>query len=201
MRRVFCLANQQLRSTLTAMQEDHTAERLLTAIARGETAALQQLFTQTAPKLFAITSRVCRNRNLAEQALEETFTSVWRRASAFDPQRGTGMAWLSQIARNRAVNVENRTPVETSKETNSYQVSTVTLPDLATARIDYAELDKLMASVDKLDDKARQALLHAYYEATPRDELAKRLDISAGVLTKNLRRGLNKLTRALKQAR
>jgi len=126
------------------MEEDHTAERLLTAVAREEPDALRQLFVQTSPKMFAITSRICRDKALAETALQETYTAVWRRASSFDARRGTGMAWLSQIARNRAVNVENRTPKPASPETGTYQASEIMLPDLATARIDYPELDKLI---------------------------------------------------------
>lgn len=182
------------------MEEEHTAERLLMAVSRSEPDALRQLFVQTSPKLFAITSRICRNRDMAETALEETFTAVWRRASAFDPTRGSGMAWLSQIARNRAINVENRTPTENSAETGSYQSSDVMLPDLATARVDYPELDGLMVRIDALDDKARQALLHSYFEGVPREDLAKRLSVTAGSFTKHLRRGLTKLHRSMKRA-
>ncbi len=183
------------------MEEDHTAERLLTAVAREEPDALRQLFVQTSPKMFAITSRICRDKALAETALQETYTAVWRRASSFDARRGTGMAWLSQIARNRAVNVENRTPKPASPETGTYQASEIMLPDLATARIDYPELDKLMADIDTLDDQSRQSLLLAYYEGAPREELAQRLNMSAGALTKNLRRGLSKLHRSLNRNR
>jgi len=71
------------------MEEDHTAERLLTAVAREEPDALRQLFVQTSPKMFAITSRICRDKALAETALQETYTAVWRRASSFDARRGT----------------------------------------------------------------------------------------------------------------
>lgn len=182
------------------MQEDYTAERLLTAVARQEPDALRQLFVQTSPKLFAITSRICLDETLAEKALQETYTAVWRRASAFDARHSTGMAWLAQIARNRAVNIESRTANEASTETGSYRAREVTLPDLATARVDYPELDKLMVSVDKLDDKSRQSLLQAYYEGAPRDELARRVEMSVGALTKHLRRGLNKLNSSLRQS-
>lgn len=179
------------------MQEDHTPERLLTAVAREEPDALRQLFVQTSPKLFAITSRICRDQTLAEKALQETFTAVWRRASAFDARQTTGMTWLAQIARNRAVSLESRTPQVAAAETGTYQADEVTLPDLATARVDYPELDKLMVSLDQLDDKSRQSLLLAYYEGLPREELAQRVEMPAGVLTKHLRRGLNKLNRLL----
>jgi len=161
------------------MQEEHTAERLLTAVARGEPDALKQLFFQT---------------------LQESYTAVWRRANSFDARRGSGMAWLSQIARNRALNVENRTPKEADTETGSYQASEILLPDLATARIEYPELDDLMVNIDRLDDQSRQSLLTAYFEGAPRDELAQRLDMSAGNLTKHLRRGLSKLYRSLNRA-
>ena len=172
------------------MQEEHTAERLLTAVARGEPDALKQLFFQTSPKLFAITTRICRDQTLAETALQESYTAVWRRANSFDARRGSGMAWLSQIARNRALNVENRTPKEADTETGSYQASEILLPDLATARIEYPELDDLMVNIDRLDDQSRQSLLTAYFEGAPREELAQRLDMSARNLTKHVRRGL-----------
>lgn len=188
------------------MSEEYTAERLLAAVARADNDAFKKLFEQTAPKMFAITSRICRDPAQAEKALQETFTAVWRRAPSFDARQNSGMTWLSRIARNRALAVIGRQPKTKSRTEGvyqpeeAYQPSEFLLPDLATARVDFPELDKLMTGLDKLDDKARQAVLLAYYEGRPRDGLAQRTDTPAKTLTKNLRRGLDKLRVVLERA-
>jgi len=54
------------------MDEGHTAERLLVAVARQDNEAFRRLYDLASPKLFAITLRICRDRSLAEDALQET---------------------------------------------------------------------------------------------------------------------------------
>jgi RNA polymerase sigma-70 factor (ECF subfamily) len=182
------------------MDEGHTAERLLTAVARKDNDAFRRLYNLASPKLFAITLRICRDRSLAEDALQEAFTAVWRRASAFDPKRGTGMVWLAAIARNRAIDVLRRRQKDEKTQTGVYQEDTMRLPDLEAARVDYAELDALMSCLGELDDAQRETVLLAYYEGWSRDELAKRFEMPVNTVKTRLRRGLAKLRGCLERA-
>src|SRR2546423_1190162 len=47
--------------------------------------------------------RVLKDRTAAEDVVQETFLELWRRAPAFDVDRGSAAAWVVTIARSRAL--------------------------------------------------------------------------------------------------
>ena len=48
--------------------------------------------------LLAVLMRILRRRDVAEDALQDVFVSVWQRAHQFDPIRGRALAWLAYEA-------------------------------------------------------------------------------------------------------
>ncbi len=82
-------------------------QRLVAAlqhVAAGDKAALRQLYDLTSAKLFGVCLRILRDRDEAEDVLQDIYVSVWRRAGSFDPARGVSpITWLATLARNRAI--------------------------------------------------------------------------------------------------
>jgi DNA-directed RNA polymerase specialized sigma24 family protein len=78
-------------------------EALLAQVALGSREAFDALYRGTANRLFGICLRVLAERSEAEDALQDVFTTVWRKASQFDATRASAMAWLAMIARNKAI--------------------------------------------------------------------------------------------------
>jgi len=81
-------------------------EMLITRCAAGDAAALETLYSRTAPILLAILMRMLKRRDAAEDALQDVFVSVWQRARQFDPIRGRPLAWLISMARYRAIDLQ-----------------------------------------------------------------------------------------------
>jgi len=182
------------------MDEEYTPERLIAAVARRDSDAFRRLYTLASPKLFAITLRICRDRSLAEDALQETFTAIWRRASAFNPRQGTGIIWMSAIARNRSIDALRRRQRDARFQTGVYQEDTDAIPDMEGPRADYAELDALLRCLDELEENQREAVLLAYYEGWSREELSRRFEAPVNTVKTRLRRGLAKLRKCLERA-
>src|SRR5260370_1199717 len=84
-----------------------TAAKELQELMRGvvcrDRAAFAALYDRTAPQLFGIALRILRQREEAEDVLQEAFVAVWDPAASFDPERGSGMAWLVTLLRHRAI--------------------------------------------------------------------------------------------------
>ena len=78
---------------------------LLQRCGTGDSAALRTLYDDVAPQLLAVILRILHRRDLAEEALQEVFLSIWRNAASYRPGRGSPMAWLASIARNRALDI------------------------------------------------------------------------------------------------
>ena len=77
--------------------------RALGRVARGDRPALQDVYRLTSAKLFGICLRILGDRSEAEDALQDVYLSVWRRAGSFDPGRASPISWLATLARNRSI--------------------------------------------------------------------------------------------------
>src|SRR5579862_5795704 len=77
--------------------------RLLLQTRQGDQRAFDELYHRTAAKLFGICVRLLRDRNDAEEVLQEIYVTVWRRAADFDPSRASAMTWMIALSRNKAI--------------------------------------------------------------------------------------------------
>lgn len=86
-----------------------TDAELLDAIGQGDRTALRTLYDRHAPWLTLRLARRCRDSGTVEEAVQDTFTAVWRRPDGY---RGDGQvaAWLWGIAVRRLIDQLRRTP-------------------------------------------------------------------------------------------
>src|SRR5712671_4453895 len=61
------------------------------------------LYAQHAESARALASRLLYDRSEAEDVVHDVFLTLWRRPACFDPQRGSGRAWLLTVVRNRSM--------------------------------------------------------------------------------------------------
>ncbi len=83
--------------------ESETLESLLAASGGGDRRAFAEAYRIAAPRLFAVTLRMLRRRDLAEDVLQDAFISIWRKAGQYRPERGGALAWMIAVVRNRAI--------------------------------------------------------------------------------------------------
>jgi RNA polymerase sigma-70 factor, ECF subfamily len=74
---------------------------------RGEDAA-RRLYRAYSGELYGFALHRLGDRELAEEVVQETFTSVWRNADAFDAGKGSVRTWLYGIARNAVIDCARR---------------------------------------------------------------------------------------------
>ena len=79
-----------------------TDEALLAAVAAGNRDAFRILYQRHAPWLALRLARCCADRDLVDDALQDTFVAVWRRAVQYRGQ-GAVAAWLWSIALRRLI--------------------------------------------------------------------------------------------------
>jgi len=86
--------------TVEEMQYDLN---LLERIVARDAAAVGELYDRHSRLLYGLILRILRNASEAEEVLQDVFLQMWKRAETFDGTRGTPVAWLVRIARNRAI--------------------------------------------------------------------------------------------------
>src|SRR5256884_4297843 len=76
---------------------------LLQRVGHGDRSAFELLYRRYARAVLGLALRRLGDRGRAEEAVQETFTSVWRSASSYKPERGPGAPWLYAVARHAIV--------------------------------------------------------------------------------------------------
>ncbi|MDH4386806.1 MAG: sigma-70 family RNA polymerase sigma factor [Caulobacter sp.] len=83
--------------------EDERLLRLLTATASGDTRAFKQLYDLTSRCLMVRALAILRQREAAEDIVQEAYVRIWTNAAKFDSKRGYVMGWLIRVLRNTAI--------------------------------------------------------------------------------------------------
>jgi RNA polymerase sigma-70 factor, ECF subfamily len=75
---------------------------LLRQVAARDAAAFAALYKQTSAKLYGVVARILTRGDVAADVLQEAYVRIWEKAGDFDPAKGSPLAWMATIARNRA---------------------------------------------------------------------------------------------------
>jgi RNA polymerase sigma-70 factor, ECF subfamily len=173
-------------------------EALLAQVALGNREAFDALYRSTANRLFGICLRVLAERSEAEDALQDVFTTIWRKAAQFDATRANGAAWLAMIARNKAIDRlrslparQVRTNIELSEDVEDPGASP---PQQAQAATDRAQLERCL---ELLEPRRRSLIRAAFFDGSTYEELASRIQAPLGSIKSWIRRGLLQLRQCL----
>ena len=181
------------------MTDDATLQMLLSRVALHDRTALRSLYDATAGRLLAVVQRMLDDRAMAEDVIQDTFVAVWQRAAQFPQLRTSPLAWLTTIARHRAIDLLRKRRPETSLTWHDDDVqehqhdvadSSATPPQQLQDRQDDSRLSHCVGT---LDEAPRQAVLLAYYEGLTHEELAARLKRPLGTVKTWVRRSLLQL--------
>ncbi|WP_448580366.1 RNA polymerase sigma factor [Thermaurantiacus sp.] len=161
--------------------------RLFLAARDGDGAAFAALVRSLAAPSLALATRVLGNGALAEEAVQEALTNLWRTAARFDPERGPFAAWWRRILMNAALDGRRRLRPAEPLEAAGDPADPAPGPwELAEA----ADLDRAVAAiVATLPPRQRAALALFHGQGLSMAEIAEALDTSAKAVEGLLERG------------
>ncbi|MBX7496812.1 sigma-70 family RNA polymerase sigma factor [Qipengyuania sp. 6B39] len=163
-------------------------------LAVGERAALEEIYRATSAKLFGICLRILGDEKEAEDALQDVYLTLWRRADRYDPERASPIAWLATFARNRAVDRLRTGKVRRGSVSVADAEPLADTQPLAEAMLIDAEREaRVHTCLDTLDETPRDAIRTAFFEGRTYAELAEAQKVPLGTMKSWIRRGLAKL--------
>ena len=167
--------------------------RLLARVATRDATAFAALYKQTNAKLYGVVARILTRGDVAADALQEVYVRIWEKAGEFDPLKGSPLAWMATIARNRALDEVRRVrPVSLEDQPEGFEPAAEEIDPLA-ARERSEGLTALVDCLKALDEEKRAIVLLAYYRGSSREALAKRFGRPVPTIKTWLHRSLAQL--------
>jgi RNA polymerase sigma factor (sigma-70 family) len=142
--------------------------------AAGERACLRVIYDREAAAMIGVAMRILRRRELAEEAVHDTFAR----------------SWLYAVLRHRALNIlrgERRTDQLDDFDTLDLESGDES-PEACVARL--SDTKALRHCLEKLEPARRHAIVLAYVQGLTHGELAGRLGVPLGTVKSWIRRSL-----------
>jgi RNA polymerase sigma-70 factor (ECF subfamily) len=171
-------------------------EELMRQIAAGRQDALGPLHSRYAPLLFNLAAQSI-GRATAEEIVQDVFVAVWRKASSFDPEKGTFRGWVLRIAHLRILN-ELRTRgrrIRVETDPDGQHVACAAEPGPSPPEEAWREHRRAIVrqAVAALPPPQRQALSLAFLDDLTHEQIADFLDLPLGTAKTRIRAGLRTL--------
>lgn len=164
-------------------------QQLILRVQQSDQAALGELYDAYGGALYGVIFRIVHSRELAEQALQDTFVKVWRNATSYDAGKGRLFTWLLNIARNTAIDITRTAQFQKQQKTESLD-QVVHKPGGESINPDHVGLREI---VDRLDEKYRLLITLVYFKGYTQEEAAEETGIPLGTIKTRLRYALSEL--------
>lgn len=180
---------------------DATAEKaLLARIVNGDQQALSDLYDQYAALLYSVVIAVVKKQEEAEDLLQEIFLLIWKKSATFDTSRDNVYAWLTTLARNRAIDRTRSKAFRSAQKEVAEPIPEITpsaMDNPLDAAIMQERAGQVQAAMQQIPAEQREVILLAYFEGYSQSQMAEHLGLPLGTVKTRVRQGMKKLSELL----
>jgi RNA polymerase sigma-70 factor, ECF subfamily len=177
-------------------------EELMQLVRRGNAPAFEVLYDRHADAAFSLAYRICGQRPLAEDVVQEACLSLWRSGARYDRDRGSVRTWLLGIVHNRAIDALRRRSLRdgglVGEEGIAERLASPERTDVEVARRDEAR--EIRDALEQLPGEQSRVIELAYFGGLTHVEIASMLDTPVGTVKGRMRLGLAKMRMTLGDA-
>ena len=172
----------------------HNDETLLAQYAATQDAdAFAQLVERHSDMVYATCLRVTRNPHDAEDAGQECFLRLARRAGEINSSLA---GWLHTTARNASLEVADSAPKRREREASVAKSDNGGPPELGWEAIE----PHIGAAIEGLPDELRAPVILHYLQGKPQAEVAEIIGADQSTVSRRLKKGLDQLRGRLEKA-
>ncbi len=177
---------------------------LLVRVGRGDEPAFDALYNAVAGSVYGIAVRVVRDRAIAEEVAQDVLVEVWRTASRYRPEAGSGRTWILTMAHRRAIDRVRSEQAHTDR-LRTHGAKTTGNHDDPDTVVDVAyrqwQAQRVREGLTLLTERQREAIDLAFAKGFTHREVAASLGIPLGTAKARIRDGLMKLRDAWEEER
>ncbi len=154
--------------------------------------ALADLFRLFAPRIKAMMLRLSVTEAQAEDLVQETLLTVWRKAHLYSPERGAVSTWLFAIARNLRIDMLRR---QSNQPYVDYETLILESPlplGLAAAE-ERQVIERVSVAIESLSPEQREVIRLSFINDLPHSAIAEKVGIPLGTVKSRLRLAYERL--------
>ena len=186
---------QRLVGTLNMHQKSNRTpdQELIELVTRGDKSAFKEIYSRFSQVTYNLALRMLRDKEDAEEVVQEIFLQIWNKANSYDPQRGAVSTWVLNIARSRAID-KLRSVGYRNKNIEIDEEKVNSDIDLSSNIEDRDESKNVIKqALESLPEKQRNAIELVYFEGLTHVEAAEKLNEPVGTIKTRIRLGVMKL--------
>lgn len=179
-----------------------TDEQLLHACAAGHDPALQVLYRRHAALIRTIALRVVSNDVDADEIVQDVFLEIWNQAERFCEGKGTALAWMTTLARRRAIDRLRRRMAYVRARDRYREGANIEIDIYAPQSADGAAITADRATalrkvVESLPTAQQEAVELAYYKGLSQRQISSQTGVPLGTIKTRLELALRKIRAAI----
>lgn len=178
------------------VQLDHLAS-LLNRVADRDIEAFNEIYSNFSQIIFNLMFRTLHNREESEDALQDVFLQVWDRASSYDSSKGAVSTWITNMARNKAIdklrsranrrclNITDEESLKSNIDMNSI------IENINERRV------VIKRALDGIPSEQRKVIEMAYFDGLTHVEISELLSLPIGTVKTRIALGISKLRKCI----
>ena len=180
--------------------EELTDEVLLQLLHVGNESALGALYDRYGKSAYSLAFRMLGDVHAAEDAVQEAFINIWRRAGSFSNDRGTARTWIMAVVHHRSIDIGRKrrgiAPRELPLELERLPEA---LADTWSEVSNTLDGELLRRCLKMIPDDQREAIELAYFGGYTQREISELKGIPLGTVKGRVRIGMAKLRTILQE--
>ena len=169
-----------------------TQEELLPLLLRKEERAFTQLYDMYSKSLFSIITNLIKDREEAEDVLQEVFVKIWKNIDTYNQSKGRLYTWMLNITRNTAID-KLRSKGYNNSQKNLSSDNFVHLLDDSNKLTNRIDTIGIQDFVKKLKPKCIQLIELLFFQGYTQQEASDELEIPLGTVKTQNRNCINDL--------
>ena len=146
---------------------------------KGDKQAITLLYENYADTLFGVILKVLNNEELAQDALQETFIKVWKKAKSYNADKAKLFTWLYRIAYNTAI---DKVRSQSNKDSKEVQIEASNVYKLTSEGLNQDVMD-IKTHLKSIDEKYQIVINALFFEGMTQQEASDELEIPLGTIT------------------